>query len=214
MSTEERRQQNRQKQKRWQAKHHDTLWMRRQHKKLLGFELDHRHLRAEFRTFELADPRDAPDLMPRLIGYCRVEQRPVWAALWALKEISNAKWAVWFRELAAAGVEPVELSGWALGVAMPIKLRLAKSLVAMRVEQVCRLVSGKPRTTPPWLCNQMRVGGKRPGRRVGRIMPDGTVERFASLHEASRVAGASTEWLDHLVSTCSMDASKSTWFDD
>ena len=130
MATEEQRERNRQRQKRWQAQHRDLIRARRQYKKLLSPKIDHRHLHADFRTFELADPRDAANLVPRLIGYCRVEQRPVWSAMWVLRNVSNARWATWFRELDTAGLEPVELSNWVVGVPFPMTLRFTRMIVA------------------------------------------------------------------------------------
>ncbi len=213
MSTEEQRQRNRQKQKRWRQGHRDLLRARYHRKKLLTVKIDFRHLRADFRTFELGDPRDAPDLVPRLIGYCRVEQRPVWGALWTLRNISNARWALWFRELEVAGLEPVELSGLVVGVPVPFNLRFIKKCVALRVRGVCEMARDT-RNPPPWLCNEVRVGGKGRCRRIGRVLPDGVVERFKGLREASRAVKMSTDWINHLASTCSVDASGSTWFDD
>jgi hypothetical protein len=58
---------------------------------------------------------------------------------------------VWFREMEAAGVEPMERSGWAIGIAVPINLRLARMLVTSRVKQICRATTGDPHKSPPWL---------------------------------------------------------------
>lgn len=68
MPTEEQRKWNREKQKRWRAKNRDRLRARRQYQKLFSGKVDGRDLRAGFRTFELSDPRDTPELIPRLIG--------------------------------------------------------------------------------------------------------------------------------------------------
>ncbi len=213
MSTEVQRARNREKQKRWQQRHRFLLWEKRQRKKLLSLKVDRRYLRAGFRTFELGDPRDAPDFVPRLVGYCRFEQRPLWSALWALKGASNARWAVWFQELDAAGVATIELQGYSLRFTR-INLRLARGLVALRLKAICETATGDPRKPPPWLLNQIRVGGKGQCRCIGRVLPDGTVERFASLREAGRTAKLSTDWINHLAATCSTDASGVTWFDD
>ncbi len=100
-------------------KHRDLVRARYLRKKPPTFKFEFRCLRADFRTYELGDPRDAPNLVPRLIGYCRVEQRPVWGALWTLRNISNTRWAAWFRELEAAGAEPLELSSREIVAEMP-----------------------------------------------------------------------------------------------
>ncbi len=213
MPTEEQRQRNRQKQKRWRESHGDLLRARYHRKKLLTVKLDFRHLRADFRTYELGDPRDTPDLVPRLIGYCRVEQRPVWGALWTLRNISNTRWAAWFRELEAAGLQPVELLGRAVGVPFPFNLRFIKKCVALRVRVECHM-TGDTCNPPPWLCNEIRVGGKGRCRRIGRVLPDGVVERFKGLREASRAVEMSTDWINHLAATGGRDSNGSTWFDD
>ena len=213
MSTEEQRARNRQKQKKWRDGHRDLVRARYQYRKLLRVTFDHRILRADFRTFELADPRDAPNLVPRLIGYCHSGQQPVWKALWEARTVSSAKWAAWFRELEIAGLEPVELENYVLGVPMPLNLWLIRRTVAIRLRMVCG-PTGDPHTPPPWLINEIRVGGKGKCRRIGRLLPDGTVERFCSLREGSRVSGLSKDWIDHLAATCSVDSGGATWFDD
>jgi len=184
--------------------------LRRHNEKVLTCWIDFRRLRVAYRTFELADPRDT-DLVPRLVGYCRAKQRPVWKSLWALKCFSDAKWAVWFRDMEAAGVEPVEKSGWAIGIAMPIHLRLAQLLVTARVKQLYEMGSD-PGNPSPWLCNVLRTRGKG-RRRIGRLLPDGTVERFESLCKAARAAGIAVAWVSFLASTASTDAKGCTWFD-
>ena len=78
MPTEEQRERNRRKQKKWRDGHRDLIRARKRRKTLFRVEFNLRQFQAKFRTFELADPRDAPDLVPRLIGYCRAKQRPVW----------------------------------------------------------------------------------------------------------------------------------------
>lgn len=130
-----------------------------------------------------------------------------------MRDISNARWALWFRDLDAARLEPVELSGRAVGTNFPINLRLTKSIVSLRVKWVCQM-AGDPRNPPPWFCNELRLGGKGQCRRVGRVLPDGTVERYASLREASRVTGVSASWIDHLAATCSVNSTHCRWFDD
>ena len=83
----------------------------------------------------------------------------------------------------------------------------------MRVKMVCEAATGDPRNPPPSLCNEIRAGGKGRCRRIGRLLPEGGVERFKSLREAGRAVGMSTDWLDHLASTCSVDSGGATWFE-
>jgi len=182
--------------------------------KVASCKLDRRRrLRAGFRTFMLADPRDAPDLAPKFVGYCRVAQRPVWSAMWALRNASNARWAAWLRELDSAGLEPMELRHWRIGAAMPINLRFIRLTLPMQVKMFCRDVNDDPRK-PPTLCNELRVGGKGKCRSVGRLLPNWSVERFESMRAASRAVGISTDWLDYLAATCSAGKDGCTWFDD
>ncbi len=56
-------------------------------------------------------------------------------------------------------------------------------LVVMRVKQICQ---DDPRRAPPWFCNELRTLGSGQRRRIGRLLPDGTVERFESLCQAVR----------------------------
>ncbi len=214
MPTEEQRERNRRKQKKWRDGHRNLVQARYRRRKLLRCEYDLRHFQGQFRTFELADPRDAPDPLPRLIGYCRTRQQPVWSALWVLRNVSNARWAMWFRELESVGLKPVELKTFAVGMPVPISLRFARQVVAFRVKMVCQAATGDPRNPPPWLCNEIRVGGKGYTRQIGRLLPDGTVQRFTSLREAARAVEASVDWIDHLAAIGGVDSGGSTWFDD
>jgi hypothetical protein len=212
MPTDHQRECNRAKQKRFRQRHPGYNYRQIKRKRILNPVF--RKYLAKHRTFELADPRDA-DRLPRVVGYCRITLHPAWSALWAAKDISRGRWAAWLRELAALDLVPVERFGWACGLVLPINRSLARRLVAARIRQISQQTTGDPRLAPPWL---LRTFGNMKGRHacpVGRLFPDGRVERFRSIREAAERVGPSLSALIvYWVQIAGADSDGCVWFDD
>ncbi|MGA2059119.1 MAG: hypothetical protein ABSG67_01460 [Thermoguttaceae bacterium] len=210
MTTEDERRRNREKQKRFQKRHpgYNDYYCKR--KRLLNPQP--KKYSAQHRTFELADPRDQ-DRLPCIVGYCKITTFPVWSALWAVKDISNSRWAAWFRELAALGLMPVERLGWSCGSIIPISMNLAHRLVVMRIAQINRLSTGNPFTAPSWLLRDIDVGKVR-SYPVGRVYPDGRVERFASIKKAVRITGYVPFRINYWIHIAGRSSDGCIWFDD
>ncbi len=216
MPTDHERERNRAKQKRFQKRHPGYIYNYVKQKRLRNPQP--KKYTAKHRTFELADPRDE-ERLPRLIGYCKITTHPVWSALWAVKDISNSRWAAWFRELAALGLTPVERFGWACGSIIPINRHLAHRLVAERVRHINRMTKGNPYVAPPWLLRTIEGARGRYAHQysIGRLFSDGRVERFTGMKEAARIIGISTKninMLTYWIHTASMGADGCVWFDD
>jgi hypothetical protein len=147
------------------------------------------------------------------VGYCKITTFPVWSALWAVKDISNSRWAAWFRELAVLGLTPVERFGWSCGSIIPINRFLAHRLVIMRTERINRLTTGNTATAPPWLLRtiETRERYKHP---VGRVFPDGRVEHFVSVRKAARISGFSEVLMNYWIHTAGRGSDGCLWFDD
>jgi hypothetical protein len=210
MPTDHERDRNRAKQKQFQKRHPGYRYRYVKLKRILN--PDFYDYQAHFRTFELVDPRDEEPL-PRVIGYCKVTNQPVWSTLWALKDISGSHWAAWLRELATLGLTPVERLGWALGTVIPINRCLARRLAHERVKRINQLTTGKLHERPSWL---LRGVDEAPYRRhpVGRLFPDGRVERFKRMRDAVAVMGPSARaYLAYWIQTLSGPGG-CIWFDD
>ena len=78
-----------------------------------------RNTPANYRTFELADPRDS-NLLPCLVGYTNTFVSPVWSRFLVVAHSSQSRWAKWLLDLTALGLEPMERPLSSLGVAVPI----------------------------------------------------------------------------------------------
>jgi hypothetical protein len=158
-----------------------------------------------YRTFELADPRDE-NLLPHVLGYGEVTNNAVWEPLWSVRNASRSRWAQWFRELDALYLEPKEIDGWSVGLAIPVNDHFARSALAYRRRYLNLLATGSERIAPEWL---LRVD--RP-LCVGRVR-DGLIERFSSIKEAHAATAIPLNRLRRLIDV-SGTRDGWTWFDD
>ena len=210
MPTEQQRERNRATQRLFQKQHPGYSYRYVRRKRILN-PVFYKH-QAQHRTFELVDPRD-PDQLPRVIGYCKITNDPVWSALWAMKDISNSPWAAWLRELAATGLSPVERFGWALGSVIPINRHLACRLAHERIKHINVLTTSRLYVQPPWLLRG--IGAMTRNRPTARLRPDGIVDRYPRLTDAIQVVGPSmVDRLRYWIQTIGVSPDGCIWFDD
>jgi hypothetical protein len=157
-----------------------------------------------FRIFELGDPRDI-DLLPRIIGYMPLSVEPVWARFWELKDVSQAPWAAWLRELEKAGLEPVDIVSAKLGVNCGLPVELARGLCKLKIAELKKLAMEGPKRTP-----FLRNGGKRS---IPWLLRDLTMRRVkfrafnGSIHKPKTYTRVRVE-------TLATDYAGRTWFDN
>ena len=110
MDIAEARAQNRAKQRTFRKKHKSAIAAAAKHRHIMSFQPP--LPTATYRVYELADPRE-PDL-PVFVGYGKASLQPPWGALWALRNVSNGRWALWMRELESLNLTPLAVSviGW------------------------------------------------------------------------------------------------------
>ena len=99
-----------------------------------------------------------------------------------------------------------------IGQIVPIPQPFAEAVVARRVRQMSLLATGDCDVLPPWLLNVRCAGNDR--RPVGRLFPDGTVERYPSLRKAAQAADVNSHRGLTFLAVCGKDKQGCIWFDD
>ncbi|HWB08632.1 MAG TPA: hypothetical protein VG826_05385 [Pirellulales bacterium] len=149
--------------------------------------------RPQWRVFELIDDEG----LPRYVG------AGDWRRLWANRDKSGSRLAAWFRELAAAGREPVESNRWVLS--MLVDGRTARAIARGRVRQIIQWAGGEH---PRWLLTP-RPTGKR--RAVARRRQDGTHERFISVSQAGRLTATDRRTIQRRLADGCSDSAGNSW---
>ena len=201
MSTDHERALNRAKQKRFHERH--PGYQAEKVRKKKARELPTLRCTGNYRTFELCDPFD-PDKFPRVVTYCRVTTKPVWAKMWEVRHHSFSQWAKWFCALEKMGLEPEEReTPWNVGVIFPVNLFVATYAVKSRLQRIKALLG----VDSCWL-----LRGVIPPR-VAYLTPQDGVKRFKSIAQAVRETGVSYRVIRECVSEIATQNGR-TWFDD
>ena len=138
----------------------------------------------KYRVVVLADPRDPR--LPRYVEAARRNERP-WKTLWEHRDAIDNRLTRWFRELALAGVTPLETT--VLGRAVALSQRTARLLTAFCLEEISRKAGSHPEL-PDFILNEpVHRGGNGRKRSVVHIDKKGNLTRHESLTAAARAEG-------------------------
>lgn len=135
-----------------------------------------------------------------------VGDRP-WLRLWQLRDASESRLALWFRDLAARGLHPQE-GRWLPRTPMPH--RQAVLLARLRVADIVAWAG----CWPDWLLlpRPGRPACPRAAQRpVARIFSDGRIVRYPSTRSAARAAGMTRQGLAWYLRTGRADADAAVW---
>jgi len=120
-----------------------------------------------------------------------------WRVTWENRDKLPGKLAAWFHKLATEGREPAERVILGRGVALPMKMAI--SLVAFRVAEICRAATGSADQMADFLMMDPpeNVGGR--GRPTAVVGKDGTVETFPSIAALARAAGLARQTVSRAI---------------
>jgi hypothetical protein len=136
----------------------------------------------KFRVLSLRDPRE-PDL-PRYVEAARQGESP-WRTLWDHRDEIDNRLTAWFRELAATGVMPQEVT--VLGRAVALPERTARMLAAFYLAEIARKAGS--RGFPDFILNEPVHRGGRGKKRPVVYIGDGKLTRYESISAAARNLG-------------------------
>lgn len=154
---------------------------------------------AQFIAYELSDPRYEPDL-PRYIGWGAA---PVpWRSLWDHRDHLQNPLGLWFRSLAADGLEP--LPTWVFGKVYYHTLTTARLMARSRLWQACKWVGGN---IPDFMVNlpTPKPWDKR-SRPVLYLNKYGPIAAYKSVREAAGAAGIARRTLQRWLEMGHIDA--------
>jgi hypothetical protein len=142
------------------------------------------------RAYELIYPADWPTFggLPAYVAV-GTGDKP-WERLWELRDISGSRLSMWFRSLAASGLQPQESNRWLPRT--PMTHRTATKVARLRLRQIERWAGG----WPVWLLNDRPGRPAKPPkalRPVARVFNDGRVDRFPSTWAAARAMRTTPE---------------------
>jgi hypothetical protein len=149
-----------------------------------------------FRVVEVYGPDDLQ--LPRFVEVARQGQEAPWRLVWRYRDSLGSKLAVWFRAIAARGLEPVER----IWINTGLREYRADELCRFRIEQIHRMAGGNA----DFLLVERRQNSGRRGTPTVAVI-DGVVTRWPSRAAAARAArmdrstvarrvGRATGWAD------------------
>ena len=113
----------------------------------------------------------------------RVGDTP-WERLWALRDVSESRLSLWFRGLAAKGLQPQASREW---IPRSFMTHRGATLIAkFRLRQIVQWCGGD---WPTFLLNDKPGRPPKPSyalKPLGRVLPSGEVVRFDSTRAAAR----------------------------
>ncbi len=150
--------------------------------------------RANYQVVELFDV--AEPALPRYVCAQRQGEQ-AWHVTWENKDKLPGKLAAWFRELSAEGREPTERVILGRGVALPMKMAI--SLVAFRVAEICRAATGSADQMADFLMMDPPENVGKRGRPTAIVGKDGSVETFPSIAALARAAGLARQTVSRAI---------------
>ena len=132
----------------------------------------------KYKVIQLFAPDDP---LPRYVEACRMDRESPWRTTWQHRDELESKLALWFRELAASGQEPVDRC--LLGGSVPLSEKCARGVARLRIEEISKMSGAWP-DYPDFLCNEIHSGGRGCRRPV---WADGV--RYESVTAAAKATG-------------------------